>query len=258
MGKTTLAASVMDDPRWCPCDFYDYDESAPAVAKYFGQGGPGRLIEVQPGDWGDLMRRMAETERRAVAGEIGALVWEGLSAYFRDDLGLEAAEHPDAIEAGGNTALKLRVAPMSRLGAIVAMVRRIKARAKRSDFVVILTAHSKEMGDMSTRELVPDMSRNAWQQLFRLAPVVLRPDRVGNGAPRIVFEDLKHEYHRIKDPNALAYFRQISQARDEAKLARMRTIPGLVGLLEHCERTAQADLAAKLAPSPAAEPTTST
>ena len=259
MGKSTLTASVMDDPRWTPCHYYDYDESRPSIAKYFGDGGPGVHIEVQPGDWSDLMRHMDETERAAAAGECNAMVWDGFSAYYRDDLGLEAAANPDKVQAGGNVAMKLRVAPSQRLGAMLAKMRRIKAVAKSPDFIVIVTAHSKEIGDVNSRSLVPDMSANAWQQLFRLAPVVMRLDRFSGQPPSLIFEDIRSEFHRIKDPNALAYIRAIQH--DAAKMAKMRTIPGLVGLLEHGEKKAAAKFAADHAPKPpAAEPapTTST
>jgi hypothetical protein len=92
-----------------------------------------------------------------------------------------------------------------------------------------------------------------------VAPVVMRLDRFSGQPPSLIFEDIKSEFHRIKDPNALAYIRAIQH--DAAKMAKMRTIPGLVGLLEHGERKAAQKFAADHTPKPPATepvPTTST
>lgn len=257
MGKSTLTASLMEDARWAPCHYYDYDESRPAIPQYFGPGGPGRHIEVEPGEFEDLMAHMERTEAAARAGECNSLVWDGFSAFYSDDIGLEGAANPDKVKAGGNIALKLRVAPSSRLNALLAKMRRIKAVAKSRDFLVVVTAHSKEIGDIGSRTLVPDMSANAWQHLFRAAPVVMRLDRYSGQPPTLIFEDPKSEFHRIKDPHVLAYLKAVQS--NPAKMAGMRSIPGLVALMEHGERKAAAKFAADHAPKPPAdEPATTT
>lgn len=241
-GKSTMLASAMEPgpkgepPRWGAVDYYDYDNSSTSIAKYFREGGPGRLIEVIPGEWEHLNNALAESVRRAQRGEIDAIVFDGLSQWYRDDLGLEAAKKPEAIEAGGNAALKTRVPSANKLGAIVAMLHRASKIAKRRDFLVLISAHTKEAGDMNSREIVPDMPRNQWAFLYRLCEVVIELVRVGGGAPRVVYTDVKHENHRIKNPDALAYFNAIQG--DEAKKANMRTVPGLVRLLEHVEAKA--------------------
>ncbi len=247
-----MLASVMDEQadgspsRWAMVDYYDYDKSATSIARYFRPGGPGNLMTIAPGDWPSLARKMQASEQRARKGEIGALVFDGLSAWYRDDLGLEAAANPEAIDAGGNAALKTRVPSANRLGAIVAMLNKISAVAARPDFLTLITVHTKEQGDMSTRELVPDMPRNQWAFLFRVGEVVLQLSRTGNGPPRVTYKDALHEHHRVKNPDALKYFDAIHANRDEAKIAKMRTVPGLVGLLEHVEAKAAAAAAATI------------
>lgn len=250
-GKSTLVSTLMDQgPRsWSPCDYYDYDESAPSIARYFGAASGNNLITVGPDDWHGLQRAMAESLKRAERGEIRALVWDGLSAYYTDDCGIAAFDNPDAIAAGGNAALKTRVAPSSRLGAILAMLRKIKARAKHDDFLVIVTAHSKQIGDMGSPELAPDMAENAWAKLFRLAEVTVQLERTGDRPPRLLYKDPEHRIRRIKNPGALAYFDKIHADKDATRIAQMRTIPGLVGLLEHSEGKAAAAEDARRAPT---------
>lgn len=261
-GKSTLVSTLMDPPEdgrrsWAPCDYYDYDESAPSIAKYFGASSPNRLITVGPDDWHGLQRAMAESLRRAERGEIRSLVWDGLSAYYTDDCGIAAFDNPDAIAAGGNAALKTRVAPSTRLGAVVAMLRKIKARAKHDDFLVVVTAHSKVIGDMNSRDLAPDMAENAWGKLFRLAEVTVQLERTGGKPPRLLYKDPEHKIRRIKNPGALAYFDKIHADRNEARIAQMRTIPGLVGLLEHSEGRAAAAEDERRAAADTPAPTTS-
>jgi len=243
-GKSTFLATAMDpgpngaSPRWGAVDYYDYDNSSPSIAKYFRDGGPGRHIEVIPGEWEALNNSLKQSVLRAQRGEIDAIVFDGLSQWYRDDLGLEGAKHPEAIDAGGNASLKTRVPSSNRLGTIVAMLHRVSKIAKRKDFLVLITVHTKEQGDMNAREIVPDISTNQWMFLYRLCEVVIELQRVGGGAPRVIYKDAKHQFHRIKNPDALAYFDKIHAARDEARIAQMRTIPGLVGLLEHVEAKA--------------------
>lgn len=247
-GKSTLVSSLMSPAKdglrsWTPCDYYDYDESAPSITRHFGPASPNRLITVGPADWRGLQKAMAESLKRAESGEIRSLVWDGLSAYYTDDCGIEAFDHPDAITAGGNAALRTRISPANRLGAILAMLRKIKDRAKHDDFLVIVTAHAKRAGSMDDPVLAPDMAGNAWLRLFRLCECVFQLERKGSNAPSLLYKDPAHETRRIKNPGALAYFDLLhSDARKHAdKIAQMRTIPGLVALLEHCEGKAADD-----------------
>ena len=242
MGKSTLVSSLMDPPTeglrsWSPCDYYDYDESAGSIMHHFGPSSPNRLITVGPADWRGLQKAMAESLKRAERGDIRALVWDGLSAYYTDDCGIEAFEHPDAVAAGGNAALRTRINPATRLGAILGMLRMIKARAKHDDFLVIITAHAKRVGSMDDPELGPDMAYNAWIRLFRLCEFVVQLERKGANPPTLLYKDSAHETRRIKNPGALAYFDRLhADPRKHAdKIAKMRSIPGLVSLLEHCE-----------------------
>jgi hypothetical protein len=121
-------------------------------------------------------------------------------------------------------------------------------RAKNPDFMTVFTAHAKEQGIGDDRTTVPDMSRNTWKQLVRECEVVVELRRTPRKAPKLIYSSTSGDLvlARINNPNALTYFDKIHAARDEDKIARMRTLPGLVGLLEHGERTQQAQATAPI------------
>jgi hypothetical protein len=250
-GKSTFAASLMDKteaqgdkpeqpPRWPRVAWINLDKpGVGSIARYFGEGSGARLIE--PRDWTAIARVLMECEKWAARGEIDALVVEGLSVYYGDDVGRAALENPEAVAAGGNAVRSLYKAPKLRLQAMLAGVRGISKAAKSDDFVTVLTAHTKEVGEDHVQ--FPDMSRNAWKQLVRLCEVVIELKRPpGNRPPRLIYKRQEEDLllARINNADALAYMDKIHAERNEARIAQMRTLPGLISLLEHGERRRQA------------------
>lgn len=235
MGKSTLAATVMERPSLRRCAYFDYDKSATSIAKYFGESGYGELIEVDAGQsgWSSLMRELTAVQSAARKGEINSIVFDGLSAMYMDDVGIEQADHPDEVEAGGNAAMRLRGPPSSRLNAVTAKLNQISREALAPDFTVVLTAHAKMLGEMNARYAVPDMSENAWIRVFRFAELVLELVRVNNDPPRYIYKDPQHQYHRVKNAAMLAEFDKL--AGNKAEMAKLVNIPNLLDLAEKHE-----------------------
>jgi len=268
-GKSTFAATMMDlkrdkagvvagPARWPRVDWFNLDKPGKgSIAQYFGEGSQARFIEVPPGDWRPLAAAMAESTRRAKRGDIDAIVVEGLSVYYSNDAGLAALENPDAVTAGGNHSRALYKAPRQRLDAILAGAFTASAVAKSEDFLLVLTAHAKEVGDGEQRKVVPDVSRNVWRHFVRLCEVVLELNRHPGRPPTLTYKRKEDDLvlARVNTPGALAFLDKIHAARDEAQISKMRTIPGLVALLDHAERKAQDDAAKAAQP---ADATTST
>lgn len=268
-GKSTFAASLLQSqangkPRWPRVDWYNFDKpGVSAVAEHFGEGSTVRLIEIEAGDWPTLTAALAESTARAVAGEIDAVVVEGLAIYYSDDVGFAALDNPNAVDAGGNSARALYKAPRMRLDAMLAGFRRIGVRAANPDFLTIYTAHAKEVGegsDKSPRRRVPDMSRNVWEHFVRLCEVVIELRREPGQPPRLVYSRKEDDQvlARINNPRARDFFDRIHANWDEAKIAKMRTIPGLVSLIEHGESKAQAEHAERTKPKAAPTDTAAT
>lgn len=235
MGKSTLAATIMERPSLTPCAYFDYDKSATSIAKYFGKSGRGRLFTVDVGAnaWSSLMKDLAEVYKLAVKGEINSIVFDGLSAWNMDDVGLEQANNPDAVQAGGNAAMRLRAPPAARLNALAAKLHEIQRDALAEDFTIVLTAHAKMIGPMDSRYAIPDMSENAWIRIFRFCEIVLELKRVGDGAPRFIYKDSEHAHHRIKNPHVRAEFDRL--AGNTAEIAKAMNIPNLLDLCERHE-----------------------
>lgn len=257
-GKSTFAASLMAQipqpdgakvpARWPRVFWLNLDKpGVGSVAGYFREGTGARLVE--PKDWDGIASALAEAKRLAARGEIDALVVEGLSVYYSDDVGDAALENPDAVTAGGNAMRGLYKAPKMRLQAILSGIRGASKRAKSDDFVVVLTAHAKEVGE--DRTLFPDVSRNAWRQFVRLCEVVLFLKRPVGKAPKITYkleiDDLLCA--RVNNDDALRFFDKIHAKHNEQALERMRTIPGLVALLDGAERQKQKRAADAAAPA---------
>jgi hypothetical protein len=245
MGKTTFAASLMERPDMRRCAYFDFDNSAEAVPQYFGAGGPGEAIEVTAGadGWAKCMREFLRVRRACIAGEFNSLIFDGLSAYYMDDVGLVAAEHPDEVDKGDSEAKKLRAISADRLNAICSMINTCQKLAKSPNFTVVLTAHAKQTGAMGSQYDMPDMSVNGWRRVSRLAQVWIEFKRK-SGAPTLLYQDPDNLYRRIKSPGALAYLKANPKAIQE-----LRTLPDFLGLLEAAESHAQAKAAATSNPN---------
>lgn len=251
VGKSTFAATIMDPPapgkpaRWPRVAWINLDKpGAGPIARYFRPGSGATFHE--PPDFEAAASVLVQAISRAKRGEIDALVIEGLSVFYSDDAGMEGLEHPDAIAAGGNAARGLYKAPAQRLGSLMAGIRQIGKLAKNPDFMTILTVHAKEVGDGTDRRQVPDCSRTMWDRTSRLCGVILHLTRVPGKAPKLTYKRVEDDLllARLNDDNATAYFDKIHASRDEAALAQMRTVPGIVALLEASERQQMAAAAA--------------
>lgn len=270
-GKSTFAASIMaaipqpngppKPARWPRVDWYNLDKpGVGSIAGYFREGTGARLIEIAPDDWSTLAFALGESAQRAKSGDIDGLVVEGLAIYYRDNVGLAALDKPDAITAGGNATRALYKAPTLQLEAILAGLRRVSARAKNPDFLTVLTAHAKEIGegtDKNPRRRVPGVSRNAWSQFVSLCEVVIELKRPPRGAPGITYSRAEDEMvlARVNNDDALAYLDRIHADKNKDAIAQMRTLPGLIALLEHGERAKQKRAAAADAPATVSETT---
>jgi len=239
MGKTTFAASLMQRPDMRRCAYFDFDNSAEAVPQYFGPGGPGEPIEVSAGaeGWSKVMREFLRVRRGCRSGDFNSLIFDGLSAFYMDDVGLVAAEHPDEVDKGDSEAKKLRAISADRLNAICSMINACQREAKSPSFTVVLTAHAKQSGAMGSQFDMPDMSVNAWRRISRLAQTWIEFKRK-SGAPTLLYQDPDNLYRRIKSPGALAYLKANPKAIQELK-----TLPDLLGLFEAAEAHAQAKAA---------------
>lgn len=251
-GKSTLAATLMAPitqrdgttrpARWPRVHWYNLDKpGVGSIAGYFREGTGARLFEFDIEDWEGLANALRESAEVAKRGDLDAIVLEGLSVRYRDDVGLAALDKPAAITAGGNATRGLYKEPTLKLEAVIAGVRRVSTRAKNPDFVTVLTAHAKEIGDGSKdnpRKTVPDASRNAWKQFVRLCEVVFKLKRKPKQPPEITYSSVDDDMvlARINNDQALAFFDQFHDARDAERLAQLRTMAGIVALLEHGER----------------------
>jgi len=260
-GKSTLALSLVADPaddRWRWAALVDGDESASSVGHLLADPAIARHLPVDL-DWRQFVDALDSLLPAVRAGECGAVVLEGLSPLYDYLYGLECAENPDAVEAGGMTALKLRVKPAAFIRAIHSAATRLyQAAPKDSGFVLVITMHAKKTSGMGAAETwAPDLSDGVWDEIWRLTPVAVELDRYGNGAPRIVFLDPSHKIRRIKNAVARDKMAALADSGKPEDLAKFGTLPRFLDLLRNAEahsaKMQQAREARARAPAPAPE-----
>jgi hypothetical protein len=263
-GKTTLAmtlASDPTDPRWRWVALVDGDQSASSVSHLFADPAVARHFKVKL-EWMAFIRALDALLPAVASGECGAVVIEGLCPLYDYLYGLECAANPDAVAAGGNTALKLRVKPAAYLRAVHSALTRLEQAAPEdSGFVMVITMHAKKTSQMgsTTDTWAPDLSDGVWDEIWRLTPVAVELDRFGDGAPRIVFEDPTHKIRRIKNSVVRDEMRRLVASGRPEDLRKFSTLPAFLDMHNGAERFAAKQQIAKQAaadkPAPPTPPT---
>lgn len=238
-GKSTLALSLVADPadpRWRWAALVDGDESASSVGHLLADPAIARHLPVAL-DWRQFVDALDSLLPAVSKGDCGAVVLEGLSPLYDYLYGLECAENPDAVEAGGMIALKLRVKPAAFIRAIHSAATRLyQAAPKDSGFVLVITMHAKKTSGMGAPETwAPDLSDGVWDEIWRLTPVAVELDRFGSGAPRIVFQDPSHKIRRIKNSVARDHMTKLAELGTPEDLAKFGTLPRFLDLLRSAE-----------------------
>lgn len=238
-GKSTLAMSLVADPndgRWRWAALVDGDESASSVGHLLADPAIARHLPVDL-DWRQFVGALDSLLPAVRSGECGAVILEGLSPLYDYLYGIECAENPDAVEAGGMTALKLRVKPAAFIRAIHAVATRLyQVAPKDSGFCLITTMHAKKTSGMGAAETwAPDLSDGVWDEIWRLTPIAVELDRYGSGAPRIVFLDPMHKTRRIKNAVAREKLAALADSGTPEDLAKFGTLPKFLDLLRGAE-----------------------
>jgi hypothetical protein len=253
-GKTTLATSLVatpEDTRWRYLSHIDGDDSASSIMGLFADSAVARHYPVNLGI-AEFRAAILDRIPDIASGACGALVVEGLGPLYKHYVGEMFGSHPDDAMAGGNTT-RLLYAPAANMVAGVrsAITRAFQAAPLNSGFACIVTMHAKNIGSIGQPDvLVPMLSAGPWKDLYSMTPIVVELSRLGDGPPRIEWDDPTNKIRRCKNAVARA---KLQQHRDTGK--PISTLPAFFDIMNgaeaHQRKTQIARETAARAPKPA-------